>query len=332
MKKSNNSNTTVIDQYGSDIANAYYRNCRSGVYRRDNIDLASPQATNLYNGYITSVINANPIEYKKKHFKELEVDDIIDEVLNILIYLLGPKFFKQDECFNFFKAVEQTDSEDILDGICLITLNANGKKDYHVKVARLDSISSVIALTHEFIHYYLHLHDIAYVDHKFYYEEIMSILAEKIACEILTSDGVGDITKKIENTRLEVISWHYNAGLQGYNEAVNVHNFLKGIAMINSRVKSDLERMEKDIPWLRSEVQTKRYLEYAKALRESYGLGYLYAENLFQKCLDNPTNIQKIQGILQGECIGDTLKYFGIKSDDEKTYEVARQKIKRMCE
>ncbi len=329
--ENNKANRSVIDDYGTDIAGAYYRNYHNGIYIRGNTDLASHKAQTLYSDYINSIITANPIEYQKKHFSKMEVDDIIDAVLLVLEIILGPSLCKSDECLNFFRSIEQTNTDSILDGICLVTVDKHGIKHYQTKISKLDSISSIVALTHEFMHYYIHSHDIAYVDKKFYYEEIMSLLAEKIACQIIKDQRVGDITKKIENTRLEVVSWHYNEGLNEYEQAINIHDLLKRIASFNSSAKKDLERMESDIPWLKSDVQIRRYMEYAKALRESYGIGYLYAENLFQKILDDSKNLDYIRNILKGNPISQVLNYYDINPEVEETYQVAKQKIKRMC-
>ena len=128
---------------------------------------------------------------------------------------------------------------------------------------------------------------------------------------MISKNNDESMIKKIESIRLDTIKWHYK-------DKVDETNKYKG-----------------QIKYL-NDIYTKRMIEesllYENDLSLSYGLGYLYAEHLFQLFIDNPSSVSiQLQKVLYGEeSLENLLGYYNISTNNKETFEIAKKKIRKI--
>ena len=319
----------LYEQSLMDVSLAYYNNWHNNIYMHKNVDLQDTLAKDLYQNYINTIIDVNPKEYFKSSFIKLSKKEIKNIVGEIIIYIFGNNEEIKNELNNFFNSIVENQSKSIFNSTCLV-LKEDNHKIFKIDAPALNNISSIVTLCHEFTHYHLHIHDNAYVDKKHYYEEILSILVELITIHMLKEKEISDIRNKIINTRLEIIAWHYSTHLEEIDKLIQTYIKVYKISQINPLALKDRQKLEQNCSWLKNEFNYKRYTEYDKSLRESYGLGFLYAYNLLVKILEDKNNLIKIRELLNGHSISDLLEYYQISTSNFTTYEKVNTMVRQI--
>lgn len=324
----------LINNTHNDIIMYYQEQCNLGIYEKENIDLNNPIAEGLYNHYIDNICSSNALEFFKNDFAPKETKEITDKTVQIICYIFGEDNFILNEIKNFFQSLIVTPTDLVMDGLCLKgNLKENTNTPYYaVKIPPLTDESVIICLVHEFIHYHC-LNNNIDMNRKKYYEEILSIYGEKMALYLLEKESnTTDLTRKIENIRLGTIKWHY---IDHIAEIEQIKNFYQYLCKMNSIPHSGVEESKKEFennyPWVKSKKGIETFELYDKIKRESYGIGYLYSENLFQKYLNDKKQLSKMQSVLKGNTyLQDLLNYYNIIADNKDIYIPVEQKIKRL--
>lgn len=289
---------------------------RSGIYIPGNPDLMVPRAKDRYDSVIKYIDGKNPREYFISDFSSQKMEDNLEYVYYIACSILG----ESDELFEIFKDFVDNlcinDSKSILDGYCYKTIDPNKPSQYMIEIPSETSISSIACALHEFIHFYLLKHNIAFP--KAYYEEILSILFEKIAADFVEQDlKEKDYIRKIESSRLDCIRYH-NVNKKEELEAMRL--FLQLVRQYSKNWQEHEQRMLLD------------YEAYHDKLAHSYGLGYIYAENLFLLYKnDKKTFIEVMKKIFSGEVtLQEALDDFNITTANKVVFDNAKIKIKEV--
>ena len=305
-------NDSLFNQHEFVYANEYVHGVNTGYYQRNNTDLISGKAERKYNEYI----NSKPYAYDKHSFKKYDDTEVISKSLQIIIFIFGnnKKILKEFE--DFGKLIQLNNSDEVLSGCCEMSLNAKTGEALSVlavDLPNLDNTSSVIGLVHEFMHYHIGINHLNY-NKKYYYQEILPIFGEKIASFYMDNDDK-DLTRKIENIRLDCISYHYGDEKNDYaNLAKMMKNDKNGIFK-NIISKTDFDNLGK----------------YLNALSEAYGIGYLYAEALFQSYIRYPESRDKINNFLYGKCsLDDLLTDLRINAKNNQSYEYVDDRIRKL--
>ena len=245
-----------------------------------------------------------------------------------IIRQIFPNVDIEEELIDYFTHLQCSGSDEILNGIALYIKSEDGQTIRITEIPNAHKTSSIITLVHEFIHFHCSKQNITF-NKKMYYEEILSIYAEKLAIYYLTRLNIEpNFMRKIEETRLESIVWHYKVHPNEINFAIASYQTAKKHIYI-PEYRLFVEQAEKNLPWIRSASTTKTTLQYKENMAASYGLGYLYAESLLKKYFDSPTLTEdKIKKVLVGEeSIQKLLDYFGINANNDEVYENVNQKL-----
>ncbi len=328
-----NTSGNLIDDAHNDIIATYFEKCRLGIFNRENTDLKDAKALKLYKRYIGKICGSNAQEYLKYSFVNMDAREVGQIAMEIIFNIFGYDHTILQEVASFFNCIMVRPSEQILDGICLEAARRDNLKDrfYIVQMPNLDNVSAIVCLVHEFTHYHCLNNDFD-VNHKKYYEEILPIYCEKVAMDIIERKHIQkDITRKVENTRLESIKWHYEdrpsevAYLKGY------YQYLKMMSLVDPNAIKERRMLEEQFPWLLTSEGISKFEEYDKSESEAYGIGYLYAESLFQYSQNDKSVQERIRKILRLETtLQSTLDYYHISASNDKIYVPVEEKIKRL--
>ena len=300
----------------------------------ENDELNSGRAQELYKNYINVVGKAKPIQFFKSNFTSLSKKEFYDLFLEIMVKIFGYSHELLYDIRNFFNSIKLHKTNEIFDAACIEIETTRGK-EYIVEAPSSLDTSSVVCLSHEFIHYYSFIHDL-YNKEKQYYNEILSIFGEKVAITVLENEtSVKDtekIANKIENTRLESIFWHYYTRPA---EIAYIKDLYKKISWVptcldpsHPKVKDDLE---KTFPWLIDPMADKIFTAYNRLLADSYGIGYLFADNLLDIFMSDQKGINYIKSVFSHDkTLEQILHYFNINCANEQTYQNVNNKIKKI--
>jgi hypothetical protein len=294
-----------------------------GKIIKGNPDLANGKANQKYNKFINDVQAVKAHEYLVTDFKKIGRKDVIDMSIHIIILLFGEQAVP--EAIEFFKRLipAQTRSMACLDGVALSIVNREtGEKQEMTQVPDVETSSSVVAIVHEFVHYYIGKMNID-MTKKRYYHEILSIMAEKIAHLVIQQNTKEpSFSQKIEESRLEALGYHYSTQLPALEERIKEHGELKRRAAKGDFMAAMiLAKMESEIPLIDTPANIAILRDYYRSQAESYGIGYLFGDYLAKRFLDDHDTFQKQIAALQGhdKTIQDLLDYYGINL---KNYEV----------
>ena len=291
-------------------------------------EFKSSKSKLIYDSFIDLSIKSRPNAYFQNDFNKLPVDAVMEAFTLAIYTILGDDYKITQEIEEFLGCVTLSNDNEILSGIKLTALNKKtGKIITVVEIPSINNTSSVVSLVHEFIHFHICKNNID-LNKKFYYGEIFSIYSEKVATYIVEFflKYQNDMTKKIENTRLDSIVWHYTERIEQLKEIYKIYNTAK---KNNSLPMAILKEMERDCPWLINTKIKNAYYNYKDNLAYSYGFGYLYAEALFQRFLDDTDKASNdFMDTLNGNIkIEDLFKNYGVGLNSHTLTE-ARQKIK----
>ena len=267
----------------------------SGIVLKGNPDLANGKAKQKYTKFISDVQSVKAKEYLVTDFDKIGKKDVIELAMSIIVFMLGEKVLP--DVTEFFKRLMPARNNNMacLDGVTVTIVNKNnGEKTEFTQIPDIETSSSVVAIVHEFIHYYLNKNNID-MTKKRYYQEVLSILAEKIAHHIieLTTHEM-NFSQKIEESRLEALSYHYSTQLPALESRIREHEHLKKTAKKGDVLSNMiLLKMEREIPLIDTPQNREILKDYYYSQAESYGIGYLYADYLFKKFIDDPKALKK---------------------------------------
>lgn len=277
-------------------------------------DLDDQKALERYNKLMT-FISKKPLKiYKFDDFEDYDEEFIFETFTEVIISIFGCNDKIVDEIKSFIQNIRYKESDEILDGYSIQMLNkVTGNIEYSILIPSIRNLSAIVCLSHEFIHYHLQSNNLE--NKIFQYGEILSIYAEKIATHIVEEKKLDlDITKKIENVRLDGVVWHNVTNKQEVRNAVKLYSSIQG--------------MDKNIQDIKEIFFN--YKKYSIALAQSYGIGYIYAENLYQMYLnDSKIATEKINNVLSGEdTLESILAYYNISTNNKETFENAKMKVR----
>ena len=313
------------------LIDSFAREVKKGLIDPINYDIKNNKANMKYSKYINDIAALKAKEHTYQEFKNLNYIQTLSLTREILIILFGSKV--EPIIYEYFSRLQPNSGNSILDGI---TLTLEDKETHQIErivcVPSLTKSSTIVSLVHEFIHFYFSILNINF-HKKRYYEEIFSIYAEKVACHILDSYQIDrDFARKIEETRLEAITWHYKTNLPMLDEIINKYKMSKAKSKSNIMCMFQALSLESEIPILRQPNGVMLLKQYYQNLADSYGIGYLYAESLYNIFLEDKSSIlSKTQSLIAKECnINDVLSYYGINASNQKTYDIVGNRLSKL--
>jgi hypothetical protein len=175
----------------------------------DNTDITDSKPRKYYQQYLSKLTQFKAKEFKIEQFPKLGSDKVIDLASSIIVAIYGKKIMPI--LMDYYNNIYQSETSDPLDGISISAINTITKeKTEIVEVPNFDYSSTITAIVHEFTHYLLRRLNIGF-ERKRYYEEIISIYAEKIS-NLYVSKELGldgnRFIRQIEECRIEGINWH----------------------------------------------------------------------------------------------------------------------------
>ena len=302
----------------SEVTLSYYfaKEVEKGKETYHNADLEHYKAQERYNRFTKFLADdkkCRPEQYLMKDFNEDETNNIYSVALAIIKKILG-NGTRIDDLFNeFISLVILNNSQEVLDGGVYRTGTFDKLDGYVVFLPSNTNISAIVCIVHEFMHFFLRKNNLESC--KFYYGEILSIMMEKISSAIVQNMGIdSQMINKIENVRIETLKYHYT----------EQKDYLKFVSKFASR-----------FPIYEYEYAKKMcndYRSYYQLLAQCYGIGYLYAENLYSLYQESPQKIiTDVRNIIDGsKSLEDVLSYYNIGTDNKNTFEIAKNKIKLM--
>ncbi len=311
----------------NDIIMYFADEVKRGVVNPQITDLDDQNAKHQFDNYINSILKFNPQEYKASSFSVIPYQTFI----KLIIYILRHIFVNiniDNELKEFFSTISITYSDEILNGIVLTYLDENNHFQHLTKLPNIDTTGGIVTFIHEFIHFHLAKIDMDY-NKKAFYREILSIYAEKVALHILASLNVEpNIMRKIEETRLESIVWHYKVHPNEVNLTIQNYYQAKQHSQIRS-FQEYINKAEETIPWIKHPQTIEYAKQYKSNLAAGYGLGYLYAESLLQYYIANDIGAQaRIGQVLKGELkLQSLLDYYNINAANEQLYDNVSLKL-----
>lgn len=312
------------------IIRSYADQVRKKEIDPTNYDLKSEEARRKYNRYISQIIGVNAREYKVGDFLSIGSKNVVMMSTEIIMRIFGPDTLPVIQ--EYFTKVISSKNESILDGVSLSILDTRtNKEEKFVEVPDINVSSTVVALVHEFVHFYFKKRKID-MQKKQYYEEIFSIYAEKIAAHTMQEWKIEkDFLKRVEETRLEGITWHYQTQAPTVIEVIAMYKRIKSNPRNINEIMT-IQSLEAGIPTIKEPNGTTLVKQYYDNLADSYGIGYLYGESLFQRYLeDEKTMFLLLQGLIRKQkAIPEILDYYGIGANREKTYQEVERRIKEI--
>ncbi len=312
----------LITEFGNDIEN--------GRVLLENKDLANGKERNKYNQYIASISKLNPQEYNITSFPILGIDKVLEIAGAIILTIYGEEVLPVLE--EYLSVLNQSDTLSALDGISISMLHKETFEEIKiVEVPSLEYSSTITTIVHEFTHFLLRKYKVDF-SKKSYYEEILSIYAEKIENLYITRElGLqgSKFHRQIEECRLEGINWHYNINLPLLEQNVALYNKLK---QKRDKTLSDLRAlasMEQTIPQVRTSKGQSILRGYYKNMADSYGIGYLYGSSLVEKHLDDLYTMKaQIRKVLNGILpFQEFLNYYGINARNYQVYDAVERQL-----
>ena len=301
---------------------------KKGIYIDKIIDLNEKRKKEAYNGYINSIIKANPKEYFIDNKANITINDFTKLSAVFIYEIFGEKYLKDYMELITSKRIITNGSKSILDGVNYVigsTIDSNFRES-GICIPDVHHVSSIITLMHEFSHYLCDKYNYNF-NKKYYYGEILSIYAEKRAIEVAEKMFHDNEFKQIvEESRLEGIKWHYTEQKQ----IVDFLKFMYYNLPVDMNESSDLYTMN---PLMANPSDAEYVFKFYEQFAASYGIGYLYSESLIAKRKDDNKKIDNfIDQTIKGEkSLDELLKYFGISMGNNEVFQIADDKIKSIA-
>lgn len=319
----------AYENYEQAIMLTYSDQLRAGqIITPEQSDLQSSKAQRKYSKYLRDIACIKPTSYKRKDFRVIGQESVLELTLEILMTIFGEDIYPN--VIEFFQHLYVNGSDDALDGISLNAKNKLSGEIYRlVEIPGIEDSSSPVTIAHEFMHFYLKGLNID-IQKKLFYEEILSIYAEKVAYWIIEKNiSEPKFAQKIEETRLECIDWHYSINLPAVEETISGYNSLKNKKQKNFFDFQLLDEMERKIPLIKTAEGISALRGFYNNKAASYGIGYLYGESIFQRFLDSPIAIreQLDKVIAKEQSVEGLLEYYGISARNYQTYNEVNQRL-----
>ena len=303
----------------------------SGIIRPENSDIQSNKARTKYNRYISSLTDIQPREYLTSEFEEVGKRYVFEKSFQIIVSIFGEKAIPF--AFDYFKLLVPSGAKEVLNGVSLtIEDTRDGSIIEQVEIPDFETTSNIVTIVHEFAHYYLNKIGINY-NKKRYYEEIMAILAEKIAAQVVQLHACErDFYDKMTEHRLETITWHYKLHLP------EMESLLSEVSKLEKRSKTDpfarmqLEGLKLQLPLIRTGKGVSAIRGYYQNLADGYGIGFLYSESLLAKYLDDEKAFHAQLAKVTGHEIGlqQMLNYYGINATSNEVYDRVNTRLEEI--
>lgn len=294
------------------ITYSFAREVETGLRTYHNSDLENNKDLEKYNRFIKFVTNRNTKNYLMPSFADEKEATVFEMAAVILYTVLGDNKRIMEEFSEFMNNIHVRDSQEVLNGYSYKMVNElNGNITYNVLVPSVNNLSSIVCLIHEFIHYHFQKNNME--QKKFYYGEILSILFEKIAADLLEQwDLDKQMTHKIENVRIDTLKYHYTT------QKEDIKTIKKYNSMLGPQYYEYANKMYNE------------FKSYYDLLSQSYGIGYLYAESLFNLYNENPEEFRRrINNILCDEIsLQEVLDFYDINTGNKEVFEAAKAKIR----
>ena len=291
-----------------DKIHSYSMKIKKNICINENIDLKSQKSLERYNKFIKLILVKNPIEYKTSKFKIISREKCIEQFKNIIYLLLGNDKKIDEHLEEFINLITVTNSDAPLDGNVLKYDNiTDNTTEYKVNIPKCDNISSIVCLVHEFIHYYSFKYEINNTK-KVYYDEILSIFAEKYASYILKGQGSSNIDVMIENIRLYSLKYHYTVITKEIEEY---------------RLLAKKENNDNMYNFY------KEFKNFYKTLAESYVLGYIYSNKMLQLYLTDESFKSDLNDLFNKKIsLQEILDNYWINLDNKDVFEESKKQLR----
>lgn len=318
----------AYEEFSDTLLDGYKKMIKIGKVDPFNYDLQDKDSKKRYQDYISKIVALKPKEYFTDSFSKLEKGLFLNIAASIVVEIFGEGALE-----DFIIVVREklciSNSKIILEGITLSAtdLNTGKKMGEIIQIPDLSTITSIIALIHEFTHYYLDKVGMDY-NKKQYYREVLTIYVEKRVMQILSLYYPEERLIRVEETRLESIVWHYRDKKLDFNQFVNFYAQKKRKSSIDFEARMIVLDIEKRFPWLKDPQLLGLKKQYDSNISDSYGIGYLYAESLICKFRDSVKAGERIKATLNGKyTLQGTLDYFGIDASSDEVYDNVEQKL-----
>lgn len=323
---------TLFEDAEISLAKCFMEQVNNKKYILQPTELKSNKTQRMYNSFIDYVKESKPQTYYQSDFIQLSEKDVIDIFANTILTLLGSNNQIIEEIKEFLSILTVSNDNEILSGIKLTIENRKtGEKQETIEVPSISNTSSIVSLVHEFIHFHISKNNIN-LNKKYYYEEIFSIYAEKVATYYVEKllNQQENLEKKIENTRLDGIVWHYKGRLEEIRDLQKLYNNGKRNNSLNPEMIREIERT---CPWINNSKLREAYFNYRDNLAYSYGFGYLYGESLFKRFVeDEEKTTYDINKVLRGESQIEKLFSDYNIGINQPTITTAKQKVKKVTQ
>ena len=312
----------LIREYGNDI--------ESGKILPDNKDISNGKARNKYNQYISSIIKLKPREFNITSFPIMGIGKVIELSTAIIVTIYGEQILPVLE--EFFEVLTPSETLAALDGISLSILNKETLEEVKiVEVPDLKYSSTITTIVHEFTHFLLKKYNVDF-SKKRYYEEILSIYAEKLANIFIANElktGKALFQGKMEECRLEIINWHYDFNLPLLEQNITHYNRLRQKKEKTLGDMHTIASIEQSIPQVKTAKGQSILRGYYQNMADSYGIGYLYGTSLVERHLDDFATIKKqLTSVLEGRLsFQDLLNYYDISARNYRVYDTVEKEL-----
>ena len=313
----------AYSDYEVALVDAYLNDVRRGKINPVNTDLQSNNARNSYNGYLNGIIRLQPKEFLVTDFETVDFSIFRDLCIEIVALVFGEEFI--EDFVLYFQTIRQNGSKEFLDGI-VISYGMEGTDEVigrETEIPNISCLGCIVTVMHEFVHFLASKYKMDF-NKKRYYEEILSILVEKITADYLThctSDK--EVSRKVNLTRLESIKFHYE----------NLTQIEQVFELYNSQKKQgdnllSLALLERKFPFFKN----RRSINYWRNLADSYGMGFLYSESLFSIFYSDPKELLiGLRKTLKGDLeLRKFLSRYQINANNDEVYEKANLRIKTL--
>ena len=314
----------LIDSFGEEV--------KRGIIKPENTDIQG-NAKVKYDRFIKTVKEIKPKNYLTSDFSNIGKKDVFETSFKIIISIFGERVVP--EAIEFFQRLVPSGAKEALDGISLTIIDKrDGSEIKAIEVPDFETTSNIVTIVHEFAHYYLKQIGIDY-SKKRYYEEIISILCEKIAGLIVDLEpSEKDFYNKITEQRLDSLSWHYGENLPMLQNLLNEHAQMQRLAKKDFFAMIQLQSLEQQMPFLKTAQGISILKGYYQNMADSYGMGFLYSESLLARYKDDRRtfHLQFDKLLSKEQTLQQLLEYYGINAKSNSVYETIYNRLDEIKE
>lgn len=322
----------AYENYEKALIESFCEEVKRGIIKPANTDLQG-NAKVKYDRYIKTVKDIKPKSYLTTDFSNIGQKEVFETAFRIIISIFGEKAVPQ--AVEFFQRLVPSGAKEALDGISLTIIDKrDGSEMKVIEVPDFETTSNIVTIVHEFAHYYLKQIGVDY-NKKRYYEEIISILCEKIAGLIVDLEpSEKDFYNKITEQRLDSLAWHYGENLPMLQNVLNEHSQMQRLAKKDLFAHIQLQSFEQQMPFLKTAQGISILKGYYHNMADSYGMGFLYSESLLARYIDDrhTFHVQFDKLLTQELSLQQLLEYYGITARSNSVYETIYNRLDEIKE